>query len=242
MLRSFIKRFVPSQLYSPVLHHFRKQLEPVHWGNLRRISPISSRFGTDRGQPIDRYYIESFLEKHTTDICGKVLEIGDPRYTLKYGGHRVVCSDVLHPVPGNPQATLVGDLQTGQGLPHDTYDCMILTQTLLFIYDVQAAIENCHKVLMPGGVLLVTFPGISQIVRNDMKRWGDYWRFTDASARGLFGNVFRPEDIEVETHGNVLTACAFLYGLAASELKPAELDFCDPDYQVIITIRAIKKH
>lgn len=241
MLRTFIKRFVPSRIYLPILHHFRQQQQPVYWGNMRRISPISSRFGTDRGQPIDRYYIESFLEKHHTDIRGKVLEIGDPRYTSKYGGDRVTCSDVLHPVPDNPQATLIGDLQTGQGLASDTYDCMILTQTLLFIYDVQAAILHSYRTLSPGGVLLATFPGISQIVRSDMKKWGDYWRFTDASARRLFGDVFQPENIEVETKGNVLTACAFLYGLAAAELQPKELDFCDPDYQVIITVRALKK-
>lgn len=118
---------------------------------------------------------------------------------------------------------------------------MILTQTLLFIYDVNATIANCYKALRPGGVLLATFPGISQIVRYDMDRWGDYWRFTDASTHKLFGNVFRPENVVIETHGNVLTACAFLHGLAASELKPKELNFHDPDYQVIITVRTVKK-
>ena len=241
MLKRFIKRYLPPQIYSSVLQRARRQLKPVHWGNLRRTSPISTLFGTDRGQPIDRYYIESFLLRHSTDVRGSVLEIGDPAYTLKYGGDRVTNSNVLHAVAGNPQATVVGDLQTGQGLSDNTYDCMILTQTLLFIYDVHAAIANCHRSLKPGGVLLATFPGISQVVRYDMDRWGDYWRFTDASTRRLFGNVFGPENVLVETHGNVLTACAFLYGLATSELKTKELDFHDPDYQVMITVRAVKK-
>ena len=49
------------------------------------------------------------------------------------------------------------------------------------------------------------------------------------------------DNVVVGTHGNVLTACAFLYGIAASELKPEELDFCDPDYQVTITVWAQKK-
>jgi hypothetical protein len=241
MLKRFIKRLIPLQVYSPILNRVRRQYKPVYWGNLRRVYPFSSHFGTDRGQPIDRYYIESFLQRHSTEICGRVLEIGDPRYTLKYGGDRVTYSDVLHAVPGNPQATLIGDLQTGQGLSNETYDCMILTQTLPFIYDVNIAIANCYGSLRPSGVLLATFPGISQIVRYDMDRWGDYWRFTDASTRRLFGNVFGPENVAVETNGNVLAACAFLYGLAASELKPKELDLCDPDYQVIITVRAQKK-
>ena len=219
----------------------RRQLKPVHWGNLRRTSPISTLFGTDRGQAIDRYYIESFLQKHSMDVRGSVLEIGDPTYTLKYGEDLVTHSHVLHVAADNPQATFIGDLETGQGVSDNTYDCIILTQTLLFIYDVHAAIGNCYKALRPGGVLLATFPGVSQVVRYDMDRWGDYWRFTDASALRLFGNVFGPENVAVETHGNVLIASAFLYGLATSEMKAHELDFNDPDYQVIITVRAVKK-
>ena len=241
MLKRLIKRLLPPQIYSSVLQRARRQLKPVHWGNLRRLSPISTLFGTDRGQPIDRYYIESFLQRYSTDVRGSVLEIGDPAYTLKYGGDRVTQSHVLHVVADNPQATFVGDLQTGQGVPDSTFDCMILTQTLLFIYDVHAAIDNCYRALKPGGVLLATVPGISQVVRYDMDRWGDYWRFTDASTRRLFGNVFGPENVMVETHGNVLTASAFMYGLATSELKAHELDFNDPDYQVLITVRAVKK-
>ena len=241
MLKRFLKRLLPPHVYSSFLQRARRQLKPVHWGNLRRLSPISTLFGTDRGQPIDRYYIEAFLQKHSKEVRGSVLEIGDPTYTLKYGGDQVTHSHVLHVTVHNPKATLVGDLQTGQGVPDNAYDCMILTQTLLFIYDVHAAIETCYKALKPNGILLATFPGISQIVRYDMDRWGDYWRFTDASTRRLFGNVFGLENIVVETHGNVLIASAFMYGLATSELKAHELDFNDPDYQVIITVRAVKK-
>lgn len=39
---------------------------------------------------------------------------------------------------------------------------------------------------------------------------------------------------------NVLVACAFLHDLAAQELKPEELDSNDPDYQALITVRAVK--
>jgi hypothetical protein len=208
---------------------------------MRRISPVTYNFGTDRGKPIDRYYIESFLERNSRDIRGRVLEIGDPGYTLKYGGERVGHSDVLHAASGNPQATLVGDLQTGAGLSNNTYDCIILTQTLPFIFDVQAAIANCFAILKSGGVLLATLPGISQISRYDMDRWGDYWRFTDASTQKLFENTFSPENVRIKTHGNVLVASALLYGLATSELKPEELDYTDKNYQVIITVRAKKQ-
>ncbi|MEA5472257.1 methyltransferase domain-containing protein [Spirulina sp. 06S082] len=212
----------------------------IQWGNMRRLTPVSRVFGLDRGMPIDRFYIEAFLQNHTKDIQGVVLEIEEPVYTRKFGSDRVSQSHVLHAEIDNPSATVVGDLVTGEGLLKDTFDCMILTQTLLVIYDIQSAIANCYHALKPGGVLLVTFPGISQISRYDMDRWGDYWRFTDASAQRLFGDVFGRDRVTVETYGNVLTACAFLQGLAAHELKQSELNYRDPDYQLLITVRAIK--
>ncbi|MEK8015403.1 MAG: methyltransferase domain-containing protein [Candidatus Parabeggiatoa sp.] len=213
----------------------------VRWGNLRRLTPVSRVFGLDRGLPIDRFYIEAFLQTYAKNIQGTVLEIGEAVYTRQFGGERVTHSHVLHAVSGNPKATLVGDLATREGIPTETFDCMILTQTFLVIYDVQRAIANCYAALKPGGVLLATFPGISQISRYDMDRWGDYWRFTDASARRLFGDVFGHEQVTITTYGNVLVACAFLQGLAAQDLKPKELSYHDPDYQLLITVRAEKR-
>ena len=210
------------------------------FGSLHRLRPLGRVFGVDRGQPVDRYYIEAFLEQCSADIHGRVLEIGRPVYAGKFGGGRVTQTDVLHARPGNRHATLVGDLATGSGIPRQAFDCMILTQTLLCIYDVRAAVANAHAALKPGGVLLATFPGISQISRYDMDRWGDYWRFTDASARRLFGEVFGYENVTITVRGNVLAACAFLQGLAAQELTNNELDYSDPDYQVLITVRAVK--
>jgi hypothetical protein len=73
-----------------------------------------------------------------------------------------------------------------------------------------------------------------------MERWGDFWRFTSLSARRLFEEVFSPPNVTVEAHGNVLAALAFLHGMASEELRKGELDYYDPDYEVIITVRAVK--
>ena len=216
---------------------------PVGWvrfGSLRRLQPISRKFGFDRGQCIDRYYIENFLAAHAADIRGHILEIGDDTYTRRFGGERVTKSDVLHVQGGNPKATIVADLTCADHIPSDTFDCIIFTQTLQFIYDVWAALRTLYRILKPGGVLLATFPGISQISRYDMDRWGDYWRFTTLSARRLFEEVFPPECVKVNVHGNVLAATAFLHGLAAEELQREELDYHDPDYELLITVRAVK--
>jgi hypothetical protein len=220
--------------------HGRRSIEPLRCGSLRPTEPASRVFGLDRGQPIDRYYIEQFLSQHRTDVQGHVLEIGGREYTDKFGGGRTTISDVLHATTGNPEATLVGDLTTGAGIPESTYDCMLLTQTFPVIYDVRNAIGHARDGLKPGGVALITLPGISQISRYDMDRWGDYWRFTDASARRLFSDVFGVKNVAVTTYGNVLAAAAFLHGLAADEVKREELDVNDPDYQVTICVRAVR--
>ena len=241
MLKQFIKTIVPPAVYRPALAWWRRpHPRSIYWGKLRRLSPVSRVFGFDRGLCIDRYYIEAFLERHSADIQGRVLEVGNNNYTRKFGGARVTHSDVLHVIPGDSKTTLVGDLATGEGIPTEAFDCMILTQTFPFIYEVRSAIANAYVGLKPGAVLLATFPGISQISRYDMERWGDYWRFTSLSARRLFEEVFPPRDVAVEAHGNVLAAIALLHGLAAEELRREELDYRDPDYEVLITVRAAR--
>jgi len=212
----------------------------IQWGDLRTTAPVSRVFGLDRGTPIDRYYIEGFLARHREDIRGRVLEVGDSTYTRRFGGERVTQADILHTPPGGKSATLVGDLTTGAGIPARAFDCLILTQVLPFLFDVQAAVAQAHAALKPGGVVLATVPGISQISRYDMDRWGDFWRFTSKSAQLLFERAFLPGggSVRVASYGNALAATGFIQGVALEELTPAELDYQDPDYEVTITICA----
>lgn len=211
-----------------------------NWYNLRNLKPISRLFGFDRGTPIDRVYIEDFLYKNKQYIKGVIGEIGDDTYAKKFGSN-ITKIEVLHYTPDNPKATIIGDLTDYKTLKENILDCFILTQTLNFIYDFKPAIAGIHYMLRKGGVALVTVAGISQISRYDMDRWGDYWRFTDLSIKKAFGEVFGPENVEVETYGNVLTATAFLHGISAEELTKEELFHKDKDYQVTIAIKAVKK-
>ena len=212
----------------------------VRFGDLQRVTPISQCFGFDRGQPVDRYYIERFLARHASEIAGRVLEIGDDGYTRRFGGSRVARSDVLHVHHGNPRATLVGDLTDPGVLPEDAFDCIVLTQTLQLIYDVRLAIVRLHRTLAPGGVVLVTAPGISQIDRGEWgKTW--FWSFTTTALQRLFGDVFGHDAVMVEHYGNVFAATAFLQGLAVEELETTHLDAIDRAYPVIVALRARKR-
>jgi SAM-dependent methyltransferase len=204
------------------------------------VHPIDPGYGRRWGQVIDRYYIEDFLKGHAHDIRGHVLEIADNGYTRRFGGEQVSRSDVLHYTEGNSKATIVADLTDAGDILSDTFDVIILTQTLQFIYDIRAAIKTLHRILKPGGVLLATCHGISQISPYDMQHWGEYWRFTSLSARKLFTEVFPENCVAVQAYGNVLAATAFLHGLTAQELRREELDYQDPNYEIVISVRAVK--
>jgi len=209
-------------------------------GDLRRLTPIDSHFGGGRGKPVDRHYIERFLEAHAGDIRGRVLEVGDDLYTRRYGGGRVEAHDVVHVDDSNPLATVVANLADGHELASDRYDCFICTQTLHYIYPLQAAVATSYRILKPGGVLLATVPGISPISPYDRDRWGDYWRFTSQSLRRLLAEAFPPESVGIEAYGNVLACTAFLQGLAVEDLRRDELAHHDQRYELLIAGRAVK--
>jgi SAM-dependent methyltransferase len=233
--------FSPYAIFCALRRRLRRRWPLLLWGTLRRTTPFSRDFGYARGGCIDRFYIEAFLAAHRADIRGDVLEIGDARYTRRFGGAQVTRSHVLHAAPGNPAATRVGDLAGGEGVPTAAFDCIVLTQTLQFIFDVAGALRTCRRALTPGGVLLATVPGISQISRNDMTRWGDYWRFTTCSLTRLAQDAFGTgAAVAVESRGNVLAATAFLMGISPQELTASELNAVDPQYQVLLTLRAVR--
>jgi glycosyltransferase involved in cell wall biosynthesis len=242
-LANFLRVFfaAPLPTIGAVIQGFRTLFprRAVHLGSLRRTTPISRHFGYDRGKPVDRRYIEAFLRRHATDIHGRVLEVGDDTYTRKFGEDRVTASDVLHVDPDAPGATIISDLEKGDNLPSDAFDCVVLTQTLHLLFDMTAAVATLHRILKPGGVLLVTVPGVSSV---DSGEWGGTWMWslTAASLGRLLAQSFAENDIAVATYGNVLTAVAFLHGLAEEELRPQDYDVTDPHYPVIVAGRAKK--
>jgi FkbM family methyltransferase len=201
-------------------------------------NPVSRVFGLDRGRAIDRFYIEQLLEQNSRLITGNVLEIGGNEYTKKFG-RNVTKSDVLNAVPSE-YATIIGDLTDADCLPENYFDCIILTQTLQFIYDFKTAVQNAIKALKTNGTLLLTTSGISQISRYDMDRWGEYWRFTDRALQKMFAEFMPAESFEVRASGNVAIAKAFLDGYAIEDIDKQLFEYDDNDYQVVLTVRATR--
>ena len=213
----------------------------IYWGDLRRTEPVSANWGLERGTPVDRAYIERFLDEHREDIQGRVLEVKDAGYTKRFGEGRVTTRDVLDIDPKNPEATLVVDLAVPEQMPADRYDCIVLTQTTHIIYDSQRVVESAFRALRPGGVLLCTLPCVSRVSTEDTDHGaGDFWRFTEAGARHLFAAVFPLDHLEVRSGGNLMACAAFLLGLAVHEVPDPGLQRDDPWHPLVCVVRATK--
>ena len=231
-LRVHIRRYA-------VIKPLRRIVHPALMGTLRRTKPLSLAFGSDRGQPVDRYYIEQFLADHRADIRGRVLEVKDSSYTKRFASGQFE-SDVLDIRSENPRATIIADLQRADSVEGGHFDCFLLTQTIGLIPDVRTALEHAHRLLKPGGVLLLTAPGLGSRAADKTEAPGDYWRFTKDALKQLLWPIFRAENVQLYSYGNVLAAVALLMGMAREELSAKELEVNDLRFPVVIAARAVR--
>jgi SAM-dependent methyltransferase len=210
---------------------------PAWLGTIRRTSPLSEHWGRERGTPVDRYYIERFLSESRHAITGRVLEVLNADYTRRFGTS-VARSDVIDVDGRNPLATVVADLAAADTIEDATFDCVVLTQTLQYVFDLDAAVRHVHRILRPGGTVLCTVPTVSRIGRRELE--SELWRFTPAACARLFAGAFEHDAVEVQGCGNVLTCVAFLMGMAAEELSARELETDDAFFPLLVTVRATK--
>lgn len=201
-----------------------------------KLYPISSIYGFDRGKPIDRYYIEQFLEKSKAKIRGSVLEVTDNKYTREFGGKRVEQSDVLDINNKNKIANIISDLRNLSEIKDNSYDAIILTHVIGLIDDFDSVVLEIYRVLKPGGSVIVTaaaYNMVSELTQN-------YWRFTEASLKYIFLKQFKKAKLQVDSYGNVLIAQAFLVGMALEDVNKRDLEFVDKRYPVVISLIAQK--
>lgn len=205
-------------------------LERPSWGNLRRVKPLSTTYGFDRGTPIDRYYVDKFFSARRDRITGRVLEIQTTDHIRRYGSNVTVA----HTLDMNPafHPTYCCDLASAATVLTRSYDCFLLPNTLCFIRDIDAALREARRIVRPGGAILATVPGFVPLTP-DVE---DYWHASADGWRLIAGRVWPDCETSVETHGNCLAAAAAMYGVSVEELTPAELDVTDPRYPVLVSI------
>ena len=202
------------------------------------ILPASNIFGCEYGTAVDRYYIEQFLDQHSSLIKGTVMEIASDGYIKRFG-RDVDKAIVLH--VNGINGAYKGNFETGEGISDNMVDCLICTQTLQYIYDLKAAVLNIYRMLRSRGTGLLTLPGIKSLSPGDSEAYGEYWSFTEDSANRLFSEVFGSENVEVVSHGNVKVSMAYLYGIPLEYMLKEDMDHSDHQFPFLITVRVNKK-
>jgi hypothetical protein len=198
----------------------------IRFGDLGRVEPLT-KWGSQRGLPVDRWYIESYLSSHSDLVHGRVLEVKEDAYASRLGAGNV---DVVDIDSSNERATVVGDLCDSSTLAVGRYDAAIVTQTLQFLPDPDAALRNLFNSLKGDGCLLVTVPCLSRLCGPI-----DRWRWTPSGLKQQIEGTAPPgSHVEVLGLGNGLAARAFLFGLAADDLAASALDVPDDDLPLIV--------
>jgi SAM-dependent methyltransferase len=202
----------------------------ARFGDLSRIAPLSD-WGFERGGPVDRWYIERYLQQCAPWVRGRSLEVQDDVYSTRLGAEQV---EVLDIDPTNPRAVVVGDLCAPDTLAPARYDVAVITQTLHLVTDPVSAVRHLLASLRPGGSLLLTAPTLSRLDGDSTDRW----RWTPAGLQTLLASAV-PADAEVSVvgMGNGLAARAFLFGIGAPELDPDVLAQVDPKYPLVVGAR-----
>jgi hypothetical protein len=210
------------------LRRVARAQERPRWGNLRRLAPFSANYGFDRGTPVDRYYLDGFLDRHRDLITGRVLEIQTDGHARRYGRdlEGVDTVDII----GEFRPTYQCDLaSSGLVVPSDRF---LLPNTLQHLRDVEGALHHALRVIKPGGVILASAAGFVPLTGDAP----DYWRLSARGWTEVLERVWKGCEVRVESHGNCLAAVAALLGLALEELRPDELDVHDPRYPVLTTV------
>lgn len=206
---------------------FRVIVKPSRYFiNMIKYGPYSRKYGFDRGEPIDRKWIEDFLMENSEYVCGRVLEVTNNYYTRKFGGSKVTISDVLDINTSNKNANIHADLRNPECIDDCCYDCVILTHVLGLIDDIDSAISHLYRILKPGGRLLFTSSSLGPVLGQEVV----YWRFNSNTVRYIFSKKFRPEKIHVSDRGNAYLGCAMWMGLSQQDVDISSYDFNDRQY------------
>lgn len=117
---------------------------------------------------IVRLRLQKFIQKHAT--AGQTLDLGGGSGPyVEYFPNRLGFD--IAPGPG---VDLVGDAHDLSHFADDTFDCVLCTEVLEHLHTPQRAIDEIHRVLKPGGKLILTTRFIFPLHNIP----ADYFRFT----------------------------------------------------------------
>jgi SAM-dependent methyltransferase len=199
------------------------------------MEPLSDDHGFGRGTPLDRRYIESFLARHQDAVHGSILEVGDDRYSRRFGAPGQ--TTVVDVDRANPQATLSADLCDSASLPADAFDCIVLVETLHLLSAPAACLANCQRALVSGGSLLMTVPALKRL--SPTRPDSDFWRFTPAGLELLLARTW-DGPFRIESFGNLRVCLGFLCAQVVEDLDDDDFARNDPRFPLTVAAHARK--
>jgi SAM-dependent methyltransferase len=205
----------------------------MNFADLKRFEPFCEKWGESRGGAIDRFYIDAYLRLELKRVRGHILECGGQRYRTLLPSQHVASYDVVDLNPRTPFATICGDIQHLKTIATGTYDVVICTQVLQYVDDPMRALSELHRILCPGGRLLLSVP----FIEKDYVRMGDNWRFTKKSVKLLLSPFRRSE---VTTGGNLFSSVCYLLGLGQADVSPSDLNRADRSFYQLVLAKAWK--
>lgn len=117
-------------------------------------------------------------------------------------------------------------------------DWVVLDRCLQWLPEMAVALEEVAGRLRPGAALVTFFTGIA---RTEPGERAPLWSAAPYAARRLHEERRGLERVEVEQHGNVILALAWIYRLPADDLTERELAAVDPAYPVLVAVTASKR-
>jgi hypothetical protein len=191
------------------------------------------------GMSIYSFYADQFLRGYRSELRGRILQIGPTEFSdkvLQESANVMVDRMSLEEF----QNVITQNSSTEPAHQIGTYDCILSTITLSHMFELKRAIALLHRMLKPGGTLLLAEAGIQRVENSELKSNQHYWNFTSLALQCLLGEVFPNDGITIKPYGNVMTAIAALHGLSSGRFKPQDLNFFDRDYEVLIGVCAVK--
>ena len=149
---------------------------------------FADRIGLTR--KITRPRLDTFLRRHAHD--GKTLDIGcgNDQYE-RYFPHRTTVDVVARP---GVKVDIIGDAHDLHQISDASFDVILCTEVMEHLHTPALAIAEFHRILRPGGLLLLTTRFIFPL--HDVP--GDYYRYTKYGLRHLL-RAFVIEELREET-------------------------------------------
>lgn len=207
-------------------------LGAIDFGDFRGQLPFCPQFGSLRGTPIDRYYLDKFIAEIREEVVGNTLEIGGKKDNrLLYGVNKA--APYLTMDLAGKGLDIIGDAHDISAVEKGSLDSVIIFNVLEHCQRPWVVVDNIYEWLKDNGQVFCMVPN-AQRVHNFPK---DYWRIFPDAIDSLFA---RFPHRKLYIYGNPLTTIASYMGVAAEELKAEELDAAQENYPVASCIHARK--